>query len=172
PWDRPEPPPVESSVQLSFDNSHWTRHAGTYAADIRPVGKEGYAWSFFVETQQAEETVLITWKLESSLPEGWKAYLFDLEEGNSVDVLQQSSKSYKTTGSAPSVRRFKWAVGTKAFIQNVNEGISLEPAEFHLFQNYPNPFNPQTTITYSLSKNGRAEIVIINALGQTVRKFV
>jgi hypothetical protein len=41
-----------------------------------------------------------------------------------------------------------------------------------LLQNYPNPFNPVTTIEYSVSHGGYAELTIFNVLGQRVRTLV
>jgi hypothetical protein len=172
-WDRSEPPSLgDESVQLSFDNSGWKNQAGEYAADIRSADKNGHAWSFFVETRLEEKDASLAWTLVSPLPEGWEAYLFDLTEGNSINALKQQVKTYKTERAVPNVRRFKWVVGTKEYIQSQSEGISLEPAEFHLYQNYPNPFNPQTTVFYSLPKSGETEILIFNTLGQKVRTLV
>jgi len=171
-WDRPEPPPVENDLLLSFDNSGWTRHSGPYAADIRPAGTQGHVWDLYVETRFEEKSVMLYWNLISSLPEGWQAYLFDPEEGNSIDVLKEKSKTFKSAKTVPNVRPFRLVVGTPEFIKNQSEGISLEPAEFHLYQNYPNPFNPQTTIYYTLEKNGETEMVIFNTLGQKVRTLL
>jgi len=42
------------------------------------------------------------------------------------------------------------------------------PNSFELFQNYPNPFNPQTTISFSLRKNGYVRLDVFNSLGQKV----
>ncbi len=42
------------------------------------------------------------------------------------------------------------------------------PREFVLSQNYPNPFNAQTTIRYTLTKSGPADLVIYNILGGKV----
>ena len=40
------------------------------------------------------------------------------------------------------------------------------PVSFKLKQNYPNPFNPETTISFSISKNGLASLDVYNLLGQ------
>jgi hypothetical protein len=39
---------------------------------------------------------------------------------------------------------------------------------FALQPNYPNPFNLSTTITYSLNRSGKIEVVVFNMLGQKV----
>jgi len=43
------------------------------------------------------------------------------------------------------------------------------PNEFELGQNYPNPFNPETTIRYSVPKDGNIQIDVYNILGKKVR---
>jgi len=47
----------------------------------------------------------------------------------------------------------------------------LVPKEFALYPCYPNPFNPVTTISFALASPVDYELVIYNALGQTVETF-
>ncbi len=171
-WDRPDPPPVEPRISAGFDHGDWGRHSGTYAADIRKSGTEGHVWSLFVETQNPEEAVTLAWKWISTMPEGWKAFLFDLAEGTSVNMTELGVKSFMSGSTAPDVRLFKLVAGSEAFIRAESEGIPLEPVVFHVFQNYPNPFNPETTIRYRLPKNGNVEVSVFNALGQKIRILV
>ena len=49
---------------------------------------------------------------------------------------------------------------------------TAQPHTFKLLGNYPNPFNPSTTIQFSLSATGRAELDIYNMLGQKIRSLV
>ena len=41
-----------------------------------------------------------------------------------------------------------------------------------LQQNYPNPFNTETTISFVVAKSAYVELVVYNAVGQTVRTLV
>ena len=47
-----------------------------------------------------------------------------------------------------------------------------EPASFAITGNYPNPFNPSTTIEFSLSEAGFANLIVYNVMGQKVRELV
>jgi len=53
-----------------------------------------------------------------------------------------------------------------------NQVDQLAPRFFQLYQNYPNPFNPVTTISYSLTIKSQVELVIYNALGESVMQLV
>jgi alpha-amylase len=43
---------------------------------------------------------------------------------------------------------------------------------FRLYQNYPNPWNPETTINYSIAKEGNVKLTIYNAVGSKVAVIV
>ncbi len=55
-------------------------------------------------------------------------------------------------------------------VRNNNSEVK-SPGIFLLCQNYPNPFNPSTTISYSISKESRVNILITNIIGQKVAGF-
>ncbi len=164
--DRAEPPPIGDYVALYMDKSDWTENAGTYAADIRQPGQEGYTWDFTFETSLARQTVTLRWEFKRSLPEGWVATLIHMEDGSAVSVLDKKSMTI-VSGSQPTVRRYRFVAGTPAYVQKESE--AAVPAAFHLFQNYPNPFNPETTIRYTLSAAGTATLTVYNMLGQRVK---
>jgi hypothetical protein len=46
------------------------------------------------------------------------------------------------------------------------EPVQTIPAEYVLAQNYPNPFNPETTINFTLQKEGYVEIKVFDILGK------
>ena len=64
-----------------------------------------------------------------------------------------------------------WLSFQKNLVTSVNNNQSI-PFDFSLGQNYPNPFNPTTTISYSLPVKLEVELVIYNALGESVMQLV
>jgi hypothetical protein len=46
------------------------------------------------------------------------------------------------------------------------------PVDYTLQQNHPNPFNPVTTINYNLPLKSQVELVVYNALGESVTQLV
>ncbi|MFH1941930.1 MAG: LamG-like jellyroll fold domain-containing protein [bacterium] len=169
--DRFEPPPIGDYVALYFDHGEWEDYPGAYAADIRNPGEPGYIWEFIVESVLSEESVSLTWNLYRSLPEGWVSYLIDKEDGVSINLAEKKQVEFVSEKQTPNSRRFRLLVGSRAFVENESD-VPLQPVEFQLFQNYPNPFNPETTIAYSLPKNGHVLLTIYNVLGQKMRVLV
>jgi hypothetical protein len=49
---------------------------------------------------------------------------------------------------------------------------SNQPFKFQLAQNYPNPFNSNTTIRYTIPKETKVQLRILNLLGQEIAKLV
>ncbi|HDQ44362.1 MAG TPA: choice-of-anchor D domain-containing protein, partial [bacterium] len=167
-FDRIEPPPsLGDEIRLFFDNTGWKTHPARYAADIRQSGEEGYRWEMGVRNSSPEEVFQIEWTFLNALPDGWGAYLLDLEEGNTIDL----SKTETVTRKSPSKSAdysFRLLVGSPAFIEENREGFVLEPVTFALHQNYPNPFNPETTIRYSIPRAGEITLSIFNVVGQQI----
>lgn len=59
---------------------------------------------------------------------------------------------------------------TATFTQGATavERTGAAPYDYELGQNYPNPFNPTTSIPFTLKREGRARLEIIDVLGRTV----
>ncbi|MDZ7392320.1 MAG: T9SS type A sorting domain-containing protein, partial [candidate division KSB1 bacterium] len=55
-------------------------------------------------------------------------------------------------------------------VHRKTEPIVVE--DWRLEQNYPNPVNAATTVHYSVPSPGEVRIVVVNAMGQTVRTLV
>ncbi len=54
----------------------------------------------------------------------------------------------------------------------ISQSNSELPEKFMLSQNYPNPFNPFTNIKFSLPKDGSASLMIYDATGKLVGKYL
>lgn len=63
-------------------------------------------------------------------------------------------------------------VVTLGGVTSVAGEVDAAPRSYDLSQNYPNPFNPSTQITFSVPKEGRATLVVFNALGQEVATLI
>ena len=167
-YDQIEPPPSPGDqVRLYFENLTWETGPAQYTTDIRRSGEAGYSWDLILKTPYSETPFTVSWSCLKDVPEGWGAYLFDLVEGTSVNLLEQQQLTRRTDKKASSYPS-RLVIGSPEYIENNREGFSLVPVEFALDQNYPNPFNPETTIQYSLPKAGKAVLTIFNVLGRKV----
>nr|MBC8277827.1 T9SS type A sorting domain-containing protein [FCB group bacterium] len=53
----------------------------------------------------------------------------------------------------------------------VGDQITLSPDRYELSQNFPNPFNPETSIAFSLAKDGHTTLRVYNMLGEQVAEL-
>ena len=54
----------------------------------------------------------------------------------------------------------------------IKSEISIEPVIFGLQGSYPNPFNPNTTINYSVEKEGLISLIVYDMMGREIKSLV
>ncbi|MCK4358316.1 MAG: T9SS type A sorting domain-containing protein, partial [Candidatus Cloacimonetes bacterium] len=85
-------------------------------------------------------------------------------EWQSDVIIDLSPDEY--IGVAPDMGAYEFGM------QGIIDDIQI-PVNKTVIQNYPNPFNPETTITFSLSRNyNNVELNIYNIKGELVRKLL
>lgn len=97
--------------------------------------------------------------------------------GTPWGIMQYNGISWKKIDAVDGVKGFfcdrdgsVWI--SSSFLSHYTLSTAVEetpPAVFHLGANYPNPFNLSTTISFSLPKPEKSELVIYSATGQHVR---
>ena len=96
--------------------------------------------------------------------------LYIIDSGRTLYSIQTSSYGYQKGSPWPCYGHDNGHTFNSGTVFTAVEDDAQEntPAEFRLLQNYPNPFNPQTTIAFTLSKPGKAEISVYNLQGQKI----
>lgn len=62
--------------------------------------------------------------------------------------------------------------GLTLFSSESSQDIQLIPSVLKIDSNFPNPFNPETTISYSIPKDGKVRVSVYNLRGQKVKQLL
>lgn len=87
-------------------------------------------------------------------------FYFEYENSNGAILRDSQDKNYR------------FLYGYLTIARNINSlSAASYPEDFVLSQNYPNPFNSSTRIDFKAKAGEKAELFIINAIGQRIRYF-
>ncbi|MDP4176185.1 MAG: S8 family serine peptidase [Bacteroidota bacterium] len=93
-----------------------------------------------------------------------------LAKGNLVKFYFEYEDKNGNTIQEGKDNNYSFMYGYLPVKRNVSDSqINNYPQDFVLSQNYPNPFNTITRIDYKANANERAELFIINTIGQRVK---
>ncbi len=96
------------------------------------------------------------------------ASLFSSFAGSNISLPSVGDTNYIfTTRPISAEDKYSFTTDAANLVTSIANG-NLNPNDFMLYQNYPNPFNPETTIKYTIPRNGRAVIKIFNVLGERI----
>jgi hypothetical protein len=154
-WEWPIPVELTSftaTIQFGKVNLNWTT-----ATETNNLG-------FDIERKILNNQNLGEWK-KIGFTEGYGTTTEPKEYSYSDDVstIQASSFAYR-------LKQIDYD-GSYEFSDEVSV-VNTAPVDYALQQNYPNPFNPATTISYSLPIKSQVELVVYNALGESVMRLV
>jgi hypothetical protein len=159
-------------LKLYFPHEDWGDRADMYGSDYRPINDQGAVWDFTVSTTSSAEHVDMDVTGLESLPDGFRLYLIDKDNGYMQNLSDQSAYIFPTAGGREMSRNFRLIAGTDAFISENDLGVSAIPSDYFISQNYPNPFNPTTTIQYMLPVRSRVTIKVFSIVGQEIKALL
>ena len=70
---------------------------------------------------------------------------------------------------------FGTASGLSRYLPDLSSAVSekeIYPPQFAIIGSFPNPFNPSTTISFTMTRSGSAELAVYSMTGQKVRTLV
>jgi len=130
------------------------------------------AYGFYVVTTDGSDAA--DFGLSNSGEEVW----LEDESGNVIeDIVFPALESGQSYGRVPDGTG-SWSVLTTQTKGAANETAtsvekeSVITKDYTLNQNYPNPFNPSTIISFTLAKQGRISLEVMNILGQNIQTLV
>jgi hypothetical protein len=130
--------------------------------------------------QGSTDLTAVTASIDKSKLPAWLAIQCEPRTANIPQGAQARDKLYVvfTVKEAPAGAEnvislvLKDAIGNTWDYKITVKANNSKPVADALIGNYPNPFNPDTVISYSLSTNRNASLVVYNTLGQKVRTIV
>ena len=136
-----------------------------YAIDARPEIRDGSFFDITIKSEANSEVTLNV--IDAKLLDGLSLALVDDAQGKFIDVqpgipVVLQPQAFKV--------QYRLLVGTNTYLESQRE--ALTPTETILQQNYPNPFERETTLAYSLPKEGVVNIQVYNVLGRSVAMLV
>jgi hypothetical protein len=165
-----DPPPDFTIWVYPFDQYVAAGHSAGYLVELN--SPNGFAWPctlmvsglpsppnhgvFDRAVLTPVDTTILTIYTTAATPQGY--YTLTVTGKQKSGVIQHSVLVGLTVGEPSDVED--------------EPDESNRPEDFCLFQNQPNPFNPETQISYFLPTDCRAQLVIYNVLGRTVRTLV
>lgn len=87
--------------------------------------------------------------------------------GNSTSATSYSFIDENVTGPSY-IYRLKQIDFDGVFNYSKEVEVDLTVSDFTLYQNYPNPFNPNTSVRFSVPKEGLVTVKVLNMLGQEI----
>ena len=167
--DYVEAPDVGSYVSLYFPHADWQLEADRYTTDFRP-SKRGNVWEFHVVANRPDGEVRLVFNPLIRLPKLLSLKLVDVDARIAVDVLADSSYTFRFS-TDEQVRRFSIYAGDEQFMEEHQDELPEQPSQFELVQNYPNPFNSSTVISYELKEKTEVNLAVYNLLAQRVKQL-
>jgi hypothetical protein len=166
-YDRVAPPArlARPSLRLEAGRPDRPPRERALAAEYRPAGGDGHAFSLVLRT-------------EADAPVELRAEGLDVFEGQQVvlvDPATATSYNLRTTPTitlrpAEAPRSLRLLVGSPDYVA-AKKKVAL-PDDLQFFPNYPNPFSDHTTLEYVLPNPGPVRLAVYDVLGRQVRVLV
>ena len=99
-------------------------------------------------------------------------YLTDLISGEVIPGTLSELEQFSTVMNQHSAKIYSLA--DTIVVVGFQDEIAQDflPDEFELEQNFPNPFNPITNISYSISSQGKVDLIVYDILGRGIQSIV
>jgi len=161
--------PFPPYVSLRFVEESWQGHPREYARDIKTRADSIMTWNLEVESVGLPEgPITLRWEAADSSRVPLALFLEDLDDGNLIDMLWQTSYSVTPNANGQPRRLRILAFGTITAL----EDSPIVPLRFRVDQNFPNPFSGATVIRYAVPQRCRVEIRVFDVRGRLVKTLV
>ncbi len=157
--DIERPPSPGNSVAIAFTHSDWGVNSGRYVSDIRSSATGPQSWDFDVSTDITNADVVLTWPNVTDVPKALDLKLVDVESG--VTKYMRTTSSYRFNSGEGGNHRFRLVAEPRTAGKLLITGIMVNTSRAI----------GGASISYSLSAESTADVVIKGASGKVVRSL-
>jgi hypothetical protein len=157
------PPPPRSPqghLDIAFVHDDWDAASGRYLRDLHPPARASHVWDVVVETDRANETVLVTWPDLAEVPKDVQLTLRDLDTG-AVRLMRTSGSYSFSSGPGGAQRHLQVAAGAAPGSDLRIDAVAYAPGR-----------GGQGTLEFRVSVAAVVDVQVLNVGGRQVRSVV
>jgi hypothetical protein len=153
----PPPRSLQGHLELAFIHEDWDAASGRYLRDLRSPTGELHVWDVVVETDRANELVVVSWPTLTEVPRDVRLTLRDMDAG--AVRLMRTSGSYAFNAGPAGAQRHLQVVASRAPAGGLRvDAVTYVPAR-----------GTGGSLEFSVSTAAVVDVMVLNVSGRKVK---
>ncbi len=157
------PPPPRSPqghLDIAFVHDDWDVASGRYLRDLRSPARAAHVWDVMVESDRANETIVIAWPNLAEVPKDVQLTLRDIDTG-AVRLMRTAGSYSFSPGQAGAQRHLQVVAGPAPGGDLRIDAITYVPGR-----------GSQGSLEFRVSAAAVVDVAVLNVTGRRVRTVV